>query len=221
MLRLLAAVVIIRPSATVCLLVLLNVACATSKPAQHGTITTLSAASTTDAERCQHRVPREVCTRCNPALAPKFKAAKDWCPEHDVPESQCFECHSDLTFDPLPPLPPGADLVELSKQGEDVASLDVHAVTGKVTIFDFYAVWCAPCRRIDAHVFALLGKRPDLAVRKLNVVSWDTPLAARYLKDVPSLPYVVIFGKDGKRLRAVAGFDVDALDKAIAEASAR
>ncbi len=138
------------------------------------------------------KTPSAVCTgyrrRCAPAatprLIPKFKAAKDWCPEHGVPESQCFECHPDLTFDPLPPLPPGADLVELSRQGEDVPALEAHAVKGKVTVFDFYAVWCAPCRKIDAHVFALLGKRGDLAVRKLNVVSWDTPLAARYLKDV-------------------------------------
>ena len=30
---------------------------------------------------------------------------------------------------------------------------------GKVTLFDFYAVWCAPCRKIDAHLFPLLGRR--------------------------------------------------------------
>ena len=71
---------------------------------------------------------------------------------------------------------------------------------GKVTLFDFYAVWCAPCRKIDAHVFPLLGQRRDLAVRKLNVVSWETPLAERYLKNVPSLPYVVVYGKDGKKV---------------------
>jgi thiol-disulfide isomerase/thioredoxin len=198
-----------------------SISCASSTSVSHGTITTLSAASTSSYERCPHEVPKEVCTRCNPALVPKFKAAKDWCELHGVPESQCFDCHPDLTFDPLPPLPPGADLVELSKEGEDVRSLDAHAVAGKVTLFDFYAVWCAPCRKIDAHVFALLGRRTDIAVRKLNVVSWETPLAARYLADVPSLPFVVVYGKDGKRLRTVAGLDLDALDKAIAEAGAR
>ena len=60
-------------------------------------------------------------------------------------ESQCFECHPDLTFDPLPSLPADADLIELSKEGEDVPELERHAVPGKVTVFDFYAVWCAPC----------------------------------------------------------------------------
>jgi thiol-disulfide isomerase/thioredoxin len=201
--------------------VALATACAASPPPQHGTVTTLSAASNADYEKCPHGIPKEVCARCNPALAPKFKAANDWCPLHDVPESQCFQCHPDLTFDPLPPLPPTADLVELSKQGEDVPSLDAYAAKGKVTLFDFYAVWCAPCRKVDAHVFPLLGQRADLAVRKLNVVSWETPLAARYLKDVPGLPYVIVYGKDGKRVGAVSGLDVAALDRTIAEASRR
>jgi thiol-disulfide isomerase/thioredoxin len=192
--------------------------CATP-PVKHGTITTLSAATSADAPRCDHKVPREVCTRCNPHLVPKFKGAKDWCVEHDVPESQCFACHPDLTFDPLPALPPNADLAELAQEGEDVASLEAHVVPGKVTLFDFYAVWCAPCRKIDAHVFALLGKRQDLALRKLNVVSWETPLARRHLKNVPNLPYVVVYGKDGKRVDAVSGLDLAALDRAIAKAT--
>jgi thiol-disulfide isomerase/thioredoxin len=196
-------------------------ACASSVPVKHGTITTLSAARSEDAPRCEHKVPREVCTRCNPQLVSKFKAANDWCVEHGIPESQCFECHPDLTFDPLPPLPPSADIAELSRQGEDVTSLEAHLAPGKVTLFDFYAVWCAPCRKIDAHVFALLGKRKDLALRKLNVVSWETPLAERYLKNISELPYVVVYGKDGKRVEAVSGLNLSALDEAIEKAAAR
>jgi thiol-disulfide isomerase/thioredoxin len=192
--------------------------CATI-PTKHGKLTTMSAASSADSPRCQHKVPQEVCTRCNPHLAPRFQAAKDWCPEHAVPESQCFECHPDLTFDPLPPLPASADMSELSKEGEDVPSLEAHAVPGKVTLFDFYAVWCAPCRKIDAHVFALLGKRNDLALRKLNVVNWETPLAERHLKNVSDLPYVIVYGKDGKRVEAISGFNLEALDRAIAKAT--
>jgi thiol-disulfide isomerase/thioredoxin len=202
-------------------LALLAAACASSPPVKHGTITTMSAASSADAPRCQHGVPGEVCTRCHPELVAKFKAAKDWCVEHEVAESQCLECHPDLTFDPLPALPANADLKELSQEGEDVPSLEAHVVPGKVTLFDFYAVWCAPCRKIDAHVFALLGKRDDLALRKLNVVSWETPLAERYLKNIPALPFIVVYGKDGKKVDTVTGLDLGALDRAIAKAGAR
>jgi thiol-disulfide isomerase/thioredoxin len=195
--------------------------CASAPPAAaegHGTISDLSAATSPDAPRCQHRVPREACAKCNPSLVPKFKAARDWCAQHDVPESQCFACHPDLTFDPLPPPPEGSDVVELSKAGEDVAALEPHAPPGKVTLFDFYATWCTPCRKIDAHLKELLARRKDLAVRKLNVVSWETPLAQHYLKDAPNLPLVVVYGHDGRRLDAISGLDLGALDRAIEKA---
>lgn len=46
--------------------------------------------------KCEHGVKKAVCTRCNPKLAPVFKAKGDWCQEHDRPESQCVLCHPDL-----------------------------------------------------------------------------------------------------------------------------
>jgi hypothetical protein len=48
------------------------------------------------AERCEHGVKRSICTRCNPKLAPVFKAKGDWCPEHGRPESQCVLCNPKL-----------------------------------------------------------------------------------------------------------------------------
>jgi hypothetical protein len=37
----------------------------------------------------EHQVPKSLDTKCNPSLAPAFKASGDWCKEHDMPESQC------------------------------------------------------------------------------------------------------------------------------------
>lgn len=206
--------------------VLLGAGCASSRgaaPAEpaHGQLSSLSVASSPDSEFCEHRVPKETCTRCNPHLVEKFKAAKDWCGEHGIPESQCYECHPDLSFEPLPVLGEGADLRKLSEAGEDVPELGAHAVKGKVTVFDFYADWCPPCRKVDAHMYGLLNGRTDVAYRKLNVVSWDTPLAKRYLGGVPNLPHLVVFGKDGREVGRVTGLDLGALDKAIAEGAAR
>ncbi|AKQ66367.1 putative Co/Zn/Cd efflux system membrane fusion protein [Myxococcus hansupus] len=55
-------------------------------------------AQTSEAERprCEHGVQKTLCARCNPKLAPVFKAKKDWCPEHARPESQCVLCNPEL-----------------------------------------------------------------------------------------------------------------------------
>lgn len=170
--------------------------------------------------RCVHGVPCETCVKCHPELAAQFKAAGDWCPEHHVPESQCGICHPELIVPPPAP-PAGADFARLVDAGQDVPSLAPHAVRGKVTIFDFYADWCGPCRHVDEHVFDLLKTRADLAYRKLDIVSWDTPLAKHYLANVPSLPFVVVYGKDGKPAARISGLKLDALDRAIAAGGAR
>lgn len=171
---------------------------------------------------CEHKVPEKVCTRHHPELIAQFKRAHDWCDPHGVPESQCLACHPDLTFDPLPKLPPDADVKWLSKAGEDVPSLEQHAVKGKVTVFDFYAEWCAACRKVDGHIYKkIAGGDRSLAYRKLNLVEWESPLAERYVKEVPSLPFVIIHGKDGKRFTTLHGADLAALDKALSDAARR
>ncbi|HWN72149.1 MAG TPA: hypothetical protein VNM90_31135 [Haliangium sp.] len=47
-------------------------------------------------EACEHGVGKALCTRCNPKLAPAYKAKGDWCLEHDRPESQCVICNPEL-----------------------------------------------------------------------------------------------------------------------------
>jgi cobalt-zinc-cadmium efflux system membrane fusion protein len=47
---------------------------------------------------CEHGVPSDVCTRCNPDLAAVFKDMGDWCDEHGLPESHCRECNPNLDF---------------------------------------------------------------------------------------------------------------------------
>jgi hypothetical protein len=52
----------------------------------------------------------------------------------------------------------------------------------------------------------------------MNIVDWDTPLAARYLKGIPELPYVLVYDGKGARVDAIPGADLVRLDAAIAKA---
>jgi thiol-disulfide isomerase/thioredoxin len=190
-------------------------ACATSQP-RHDRGSAPVAADPND--RCLHGVACETCVKCHPELVPRFKAVGDWCPQHAVPESQCGICHPEVVLAP-PERPDGADFARIIDAGQDLPSLETHLVRGKVTLFDFYADWCGPCRRVDEHVFGLLKTRSDVAYRKLNIVSWETPLARHYMAGVPSLPYVVVYGKDGKVAGRMSGLKLDELDRAIAAGS--
>ena len=46
-------------------------------------------------------------------------------------------------------------------------------------------------------------------------------LAQRYVKTVPSLPFLVIHGADGRRVATLHGADLAALDAALAKAGAQ
>jgi membrane fusion protein, heavy metal efflux system len=67
-------------------------------PAGAGAASTGAKSVQAPVELCQHGVPAELCTQCNPEFVEVFKAQGDWCEEHGVPESQCLRCNPKLTF---------------------------------------------------------------------------------------------------------------------------
>jgi thiol-disulfide isomerase/thioredoxin len=113
--------------------------------------------------------------------------------------------------------PPELDVRWISKEGEGV-DIESHRAAGKVTVFDFGARWCGPCKDLDREMRSILEASPDVALRKLNVVDWDSEVAARYLGGVPELPYVLVYSKSGKRVDAISGLDLARLRRAIESA---
>jgi thiol-disulfide isomerase/thioredoxin len=124
------------------------------------------------------------------------------------------------SYRPWQAAPEGLDVKVVSEGGVDVPDLEPHKVLGKVTLIDFGAKWCEPCRMLDAHVLAYMKSHPGVAYRKLDVGDWDSPLATHYMRDVAELPFVVVFGKDGKKVAAITGLDPKKLDAAIERAAA-
>ena len=147
-------------------------------------------------------------------------------PERTNPETLCKKVHSlgfqakvgagQGSYKNIEEFPLNVDFQWLARKGEDV-ELESSLVANKVTVFDFSAKWCGPCRVVDKAMSAVLQSDPEVAFRKINIVNWETPAAKRYLKNVPSLPYVIVYGHDGKRVDAIAGLDLKRLHKAIAK----
>ena len=104
--------------------------------------------------------------------------------------------------------------VELISRGKRV-DLDVHIVPGKVTVFDFYADWCGPCRQVAEAMNEIMASEPRIALRKVDIIDWDTSVARQHLKRVPQLPFVVVYGPDGKLIDKISGLKLERLKNAI------
>ena len=108
----------------------------------------------------------------------------------------------------------GADVAWITRSGDRV-DLEAHLVPGKVTVFDFWAEWCLPCREVDRAMAAILAEAPDVALRKIDVVEWDRPVVEQHLSRVEALPYLMVYSAEGRRVGVVEGLDLERLERAI------
>jgi len=100
---------------------------------------------------------------------------------------------------PFGEYPEGSDAIVLTETGAAMGPLEKLRVPEKYTVFDLYADWCGPCRAVDQELRHLVEGRKDIAVRKLNVVDFKSPLAREQGAKLTGLPYVVVFSPSGKR----------------------
>lgn len=88
-------------------------------------------------------------------------------------------------------------------------------VPGRVTVVDFYATWCGPCRRLAPVLNAMTAGDPEVVLRKVDIGNRGSPVVRKY--NIPSVPDVRVFDRQG-RLVAPPGSNPEAIRKNIEQA---
>lgn len=101
--------------------------------------------------------------------------------------------------------PAGAGAVDDANAANPGQTLDLQslAVKGKPTLIDIYSPFCPPCLALAPVIEKLAAKRPDLAIKRVNInrqevqgIDWRSPLAQQY--KIRQVPYFMIFNPLGQ-----------------------
>ena len=85
---------------------------------------------------------------------------------------------------------------------------------GKITIVDFYADWCGPCKHIGPILEKIVEGNPDITLQKVNVDK-QRELAKEY--NISSIPHIFIYDKWGGQVADILGADEQRVRKAVAD----
>lgn len=87
----------------------------------------------------------------------------------------------------------------ISKGGEEV-DLSKLLVRGKITVVDFFAEWCGPCRALAPFLEQLPKQDSTVVVRKVDIVNWGTPVCSQY--SITSVPNMRVYDAQGRQVGA-------------------
>jgi len=97
-------------------------------------------------------------------------------------------------------------LAELNKENFD------KEINNGITVIDFHAPWCGPCKMVNPIIEELATELTDISFRKVNIDD-NQEIAVKY--NIMSIPTILIF-KDGKPITSSVGVvSKDALKKKI------
>ncbi|PYL74877.1 MAG: hypothetical protein DMF26_09625 [Verrucomicrobia bacterium] len=105
--------------------------------------------------------------------------------------------------------------IEVISHGGQV-DINQHLAFGSVTVVDFYADWCGPCRRLSPSLEQMARSDPEIALRKIDIVNWRTAVVQQF--NIHSIPQVNIYNRSGQLVGSVVGVDFDQVKRYITQA---
>ena len=94
--------------------------------------------------------------------------------------------------------PGAAQDIKTISHGEQI-DITGSLVPGKLTVIDFYADWCGPCRSLAPKLDRLLAANSEsLAIRKVDIVNWESAVSQQYR--IQSIPHLKLFDENGQLL---------------------
>jgi thiol-disulfide isomerase/thioredoxin len=98
------------------------------------------------------------------------------------------------------------------------ASVDIakHLALGSVTVVDFYADWCGPCKQLSPSLEQMARTDPEIALRKIDIVNWNTAVVKQH--NIHAVPQVNVYNRGGRLVGTVVGVDVDKVKSYVAQA---
>jgi thiol-disulfide isomerase/thioredoxin len=85
---------------------------------------------------------------------------------------------------------------EIRQDGAAINEQDL-TIPGQYTVVEFFADWCAPCRAIDPYLKDL-AEDSRVAVRKVDIVNWESPVAKQW--GLRSIPHLRVYDPSGRLL---------------------
>jgi thioredoxin 1 len=102
------------------------------------------------------------------------------------------------------PAPVAVPKSQLIARAERV-DLAKHLPAGKVTVVDFFAEWCGPCRQLRPWLENYVAGDPDVVLRKVDIVGWQSPVAMQH--QIRGVPHLQFYDRQGRKIGEMTGFN--------------
>jgi thiol-disulfide isomerase/thioredoxin len=116
---------------------------------------------------------------------------------------------------PAPVIAGRGQQVEVISHGAQV-DIAQHLALGNVTVVDFYADWCGPCKQLSPSLEQMAQTDPEIALRKIDIVNWNTAVVKQY--NIRSIPQVNVYNRGGLLVGTVVGADAAEVKRYVAQA---